>query len=229
MNTHQNETELGYITNIEYERYTVWCGPLLPGDEQVCDPISFVLPELTLASKMELLYNFGVAVAAAKEAGLNDCDWVHEPFLLGLGWAGMRELSFCFSTVTSPTESTFIVYPREFLTPPALRDFARCNSLAEAVDLLYNTTNPIATSNPPTNLKPVRVIIPSQLRFWVMRRDKYSCRICGRSKHVNPKLTLEVDHILPVAKGGTNDPENLQTLCFDCNRGKGKLLMFDKT
>jgi 5-methylcytosine-specific restriction endonuclease McrA len=32
---------------------------------------------------------------------------------------------------------------------------------------------------------------------------------------------LEVDHKIPVAKGGRNEIENLWALCFECNRGKG--------
>jgi 5-methylcytosine-specific restriction enzyme A len=60
--------------------------------------------------------------------------------------------------------------------------------------------------------------IPSSIRVSVLNRDKYKCVFCGRnSKHIE----LEVDHIIPFSKGGSNDISNLQTLCFDCNRGKG--------
>ena len=66
-----------------------------------------------------------------------------------------------------------------------------------------------------------RIKIPPKLTLKVLKRDKYKCQICGKSPSTHPELSLEVDHILPVSKGGTNDIENLQTLCFNCNRGKG--------
>ena len=36
---------------------------------------------------------------------------------------------------------------------------------------------------------------------------------------------LEIDHVHPVAEGGTNDMDNLVTACWDCNRGKGARLL----
>ncbi len=44
------------------------------------------------------------------------------------------------------------------------------------------------------------------------------CAICG------DKDDIEIDHIVPIAKGGTNDRENLQPLCFQCHRRKGNKL-----
>jgi len=38
-----------------------------------------------------------------------------------------------------------------------------------------------------------------------------------------PKVPLEVDHVVPVSKGGKNDMANLITACFDCNRGKSNV------
>jgi len=32
---------------------------------------------------------------------------------------------------------------------------------------------------------------------------------------------LDVDHILPRSEGGTDDPDNLQALCWRCNQDKG--------
>jgi hypothetical protein len=59
--------------------------------------------------------------------------------------------------------------------------------------------------------------IPVRLRVDILERDNYTCQMCGAKA---PDVKLEIDHKTPRAKGGTNDPENLQVLCKDCNIGK---------
>ena len=59
--------------------------------------------------------------------------------------------------------------------------------------------------------------IPRKLRHQVFQRDNYRCRECGAT---NKQTRLHVDHIVPVAKGGTNDLSNLQILCEACNKAK---------
>lgn len=56
-------------------------------------------------------------------------------------------------------------------------------------------------------------------RIAVFNRDGFSCVLCGRSPE-DSNVKLEVDHRVPFAAGGSDDIENLQTLCIDCNRGK---------
>lgn len=60
--------------------------------------------------------------------------------------------------------------------------------------------------------------IRPSVRFDVFKRDDFTCVYCGRRP---PDVTLEVDHLIPRAEEGTDDPENLVTSCWDCNRGKG--------
>lgn len=60
--------------------------------------------------------------------------------------------------------------------------------------------------------------LSKKLRFEVMKRDAFMCGYCGKSA---PHVVLEVDHVVPRASGGSDDPDNLVTACFDCNRGKG--------
>jgi hypothetical protein len=62
-----------------------------------------------------------------------------------------------------------------------------------------------------------------RLRFLVMRRDNFKCRICGKSPALIPGLVLEPDHIISWDKGGETIMENLQTLCNQCNIGKSNL------
>lgn len=54
-------------------------------------------------------------------------------------------------------------------------------------------------------------------RFEVFKRDDFTCRYCGKK---SPEVILEVDHIVPVCDGGSDDAINLATSCWDCNRGK---------
>lgn len=60
--------------------------------------------------------------------------------------------------------------------------------------------------------------VSNKMRFAIYRRDNYRCRYCHRSQSIT---TLEVDHIVPIAKGGKTTFNNLQTLCHDCNVAKG--------
>lgn len=68
-----------------------------------------------------------------------------------------------------------------------------------------------------------RALMTARLRGWIKDRDHHTCQnsLCGISVAVEPNLLLEVDHIVPVSKGGLSTPDNLQTLCWRCNRTKG--------
>jgi hypothetical protein len=74
-----------------------------------------------------------------------------------------------------------------------------------------------------------RALMTSKLRNSIKARDNHACRYCKVSLAVEPHLLLEVDHIVPVSKGGMTTPENLQTLCWRCNRTKSnKILSYDR-
>lgn len=63
-----------------------------------------------------------------------------------------------------------------------------------------------------------RKTIRPSVRFEVFKRDAFTCQYCGRTP---PTVVLEVDHVIAVVGGGTNDLENLMSACRDCNAGKG--------
>jgi len=60
--------------------------------------------------------------------------------------------------------------------------------------------------------------LSKKVRFEIFKRDDFRCKYCGQST-ANGSI-LNVDHVIPVSHGGTNDFENLITSCFDCNIGK---------
>lgn len=66
-----------------------------------------------------------------------------------------------------------------------------------------------------------RALMTSRLREEIKERDGYTCKICGLSTVDEKNLLLEIDHITPLSKGGMTTLNNLQTLCWRCNRTKG--------
>jgi ATP adenylyltransferase len=59
--------------------------------------------------------------------------------------------------------------------------------------------------------------ISGTLRYEVLKRSAFHCELCGVSADIR---ALEVDHIRPRNRGGSDDPSNLQALCFRCNAMK---------
>lgn len=59
--------------------------------------------------------------------------------------------------------------------------------------------------------------VSKSLRFQVFRRDGHTCQYCGGRP---PDVALVVDHVVPAALGGSDEPANLVTSCRDCNTGK---------
>jgi hypothetical protein len=55
------------------------------------------------------------------------------------------------------------------------------------------------------------------LRYKILQRDGFKCVLCGET---GINTCLEIDHIIPVCQGGTDEEKNLRTLCIDCNIGK---------
>lgn len=58
----------------------------------------------------------------------------------------------------------------------------------------------------------------AEVRIRVMKRDRFTCVYCGTT---GAESELEIDHVHPVAKGGSHHVSNLVTACRGCNQKKG--------
>lgn len=79
----------------------------------------------------------------------------------------------------------------------------------------YAVVLPEYAPAPPQPVAYTKRVLPDQLRQEVFERDGHRCRHCGTRER------LSVDHIVAEVLGGSDDMENLQTLCRPCNSRKG--------
>lgn len=63
-----------------------------------------------------------------------------------------------------------------------------------------------------------RKLMTKALRKKIMQRDNYTCQICG--KYMPDEVGLQIDHIIPISRGGKTIDSNLQVLCSKCNGKK---------
>jgi hypothetical protein len=111
-------------------------------------------------------------------------------------------------------------------TLKAFVDWANADDQAQDPNSPHHQTDavPAAAKQPNRTEADCREIRPG-LRFKVFMRDRFRCIACGRSPATNVNTELHTDHILAVANGGKTTLENLQTLCQDCNLGKGRIVV----
>jgi len=67
-----------------------------------------------------------------------------------------------------------------------------------------------------------RKALSKSTRFEVFKRDHFTCQYCGAQP---PGVVLVIDHIHPIAAGGSNEMDNLTTACEPCNQGKSAKLL----
>jgi hypothetical protein len=95
---------------------------------------------------------------------------------------------------------------------------------ANSDDQSFKNDEPQAASPTPGTIRVEedRREVRSGLRFRVFTRDGFRCVACGRSPATHYNVELHADHAVSVHDGGKTTFENLQTLCRDCNLGKGR-------
>lgn len=59
--------------------------------------------------------------------------------------------------------------------------------------------------------------VPGSVRYEVLKRARYRCELCGAHEE---QAAMHVDHIIPRARGGSDDVSNFQALCITCNTNK---------
>ena len=70
-----------------------------------------------------------------------------------------------------------------------------------------------------------RKLVTRELRERIMERDDYTCQLCG--KYMPDEVGLQIDHIIPVSKGGKSVESNLRVLCSKCNGSKSNKMKYN--
>ena len=123
--------------------------------------------------------------------------------VVGIVRAGVRSMTGHANSTDSDSQK-YVRYQA------ALHDYERL--LAERHIAEANREQLVPEGRP--SAKPERQAIPQSVRREVWRRDEAKCCQCGGRER------LEFDHIIPVAKGGSNTARNIELLCEECNRRK---------
>lgn len=89
----------------------------------------------------------------------------------------------------------------------------QCSVFGHICPVVFNAEKITET----TELRRSGRYIPFKIKMRVVRRDNYTCLSCGKHLLDNE---IEFDHIIPVAKGGSSEEQNIRLTCFDCNRSK---------
>ena len=112
-------------------------------------------------------------------------------------------------------KSSYQVYITEYLLTFSFDDIKK---------IYFNLKNiNFETSLKSYHSKSQRKLLTKNLRQKIIERDNYTCQICG--KYMPDEVGLQIDHIIPVSKGGKTVESNLRVLCSKCNlRKKDKYL-----
>lgn len=127
---------------------------------------------------------------------------------------GLRSSAIYLVNMLMPSE-----YPLFVLIKKEEKTKKRINYLLEKYKIKTNTN--YMTGPNKNYLKKDKINkrnpLDSRLRHECFKRDGYKCKECGATKE---EKMLHCDHIISVSQNGSDELDNLQTLCNDCNLAK---------
>lgn len=127
------------------------------------------------------------------------------------------EIKYCSKKILKPQTSLCIIVKISYTSPAGRNHYCKEYELKNtSIDEIF--TRIADRKEYQKSIDYQRALMTSGKRYDILRRDNYKCQICGRSQSDGAKL--EVDHIIPISKGGKTIDDNLQTLCHECNQGK---------
>ncbi len=170
---------------------------------------------------------FGTWRSALQAAGLSPTyvrDWCEEECFENLlaVWTNYGRAPNYREMLAPPSRVSGKVYVRRFGSwSKALAAFV---AFAEQTEATPSVRHESATSKHEVRVpqpKPGPRDVPLALRYFVLKRDRFRCVLCGSNPATQAGCVLHVDHFVPYSKGGPTDAANLRTLCDRCNLGKG--------
>ena len=120
-----------------------------------------------------------------------------------------KKIEIC--TIPSPKVFLFKILPK-------YRNLSK-NQIMKFEDL-YDRLQPKIKKDPKS--------ITSSIRKYIFKRDNWTCAYCGHHNNGKNDIILQVDHKIPISKGGSNNPENLITSCWKCNLKKSNKIELPK-
>jgi len=101
-------------------------------------------------------------------------------------------------------------YPEEI---PEEISFMACTVFGHICPVFFVSEDVTETAEPRRRGR----YISFKVKMRVVRRDNYTCQVCGKHLLDNE---VEFDHIIPISKGGSSEEQNIRLTCFECNRDK---------
>ena len=136
-----------------------------------------------------------------------------------------EDMLFKNNVLPEPQTNVFVHCTLTYSSPQGRNHYSKQYSYCytEIKDLFDQTMDLIAKRETRQYIiKLERAKMTDSLRYSILKRDNFSCQICGSNAQDGVKL--HVDHIIPVSKGGETIESNLRTLCDRCNLGKSDKL-----